>query len=360
MNIGVLSLYKEREITGINKVTMGIMEELLKLDQENSYVFLGKTDWLPLDMNYIPVLPDAGGSILLNYAMLAHPLDIVHSHYRPFELSKGIPCAKILTIHDLIPLIYPEWYGSQFAYFDVAIRKCAMEADKIIAVSECTKRDITEYYGIAPNKIEVVYNGLSPARLFADDAREESVPELENTDFIFSVSGLGPHKNQSGLAEAFLLYKKRHSESNVKLVLTGPVRKYGVVREILEKNGDAAENVVFTGFVSDAQLIWLYRRAMAFIYVSFYEGFGLPILEALSVGKAVICADAASMPEVGGDAVAYCNPYEVESIEAAIDKVVSDTAYRRSLEEKARGRAAAFSYRKAAGELMKIYGTFRK
>ncbi len=360
MNIGVLSLYKEREITGINKVTMGIMEELLELDQENSYVFLGKTDWLPLDMDYIPVLPDAGGSILLNYAMLAHPLDIVHSHYRPFELSKGIPCAKILTIHDLIPLIYPEWYGSQFAYFDVAIRKCAKEADKIIAVSECTKRDITEYYGIAPDKIEVVYNGLSPVRLFADDAGEESVPELENTDFIFSVSGLGPHKNQSGLAEAFLLYKKRHSESNVKLVLTGPVRKYEVVREILEKNGDAAENVVFTGFVSDAQLIWLYRRAMAFIYVSFYEGFGLPILEALSVGKAVICADAASMPEVGGDAVAYCNPYEVESIEAAIDKVVSDTAYRRSLEEKARGQAAAFSYRKAAGELMKIYGTFRK
>ena len=116
MRIGILSLYKEREITGINKVTMGLMEELLKQDQENTYTFLGKTDWLPLDMDYIPVLPDAGASIQLNYAMLAHPMNIVHSHYRPFELAEGIPCAKILTIHDLIPLIYPEWYGSQVAY----------------------------------------------------------------------------------------------------------------------------------------------------------------------------------------------------------------------------------------------------
>lgn len=360
MKIGVLSLYKEREITGINKVTMGLMEELLNRDQRNEYVFLGKTDWLPLDMNYIPVLPDAGGSIQLNYAMLAHPLDIVHSHYRPFELSKGIPCAKILTIHDLIPLIYPDWYGSQFEYFDVSIRRCAKEADKIIAVSECTKRDVTERYGIAPDKIEVVYNGLSPKKLFADDAASESIPELEETNFIFSVSGLGPHKNQGGLAEAFLLYKRRHPESDVKLVLTGPVRKYEVVREILSRNQDAAEHVVFTGFVSDEQLIWLYRKALAFIYVSYYEGFGLPILEALSVGKAVICADAASMPEVGGDAVAYCNPHEVESIEAAIDRVVSDETYRNGLESKAMGQAARFSYQKAAVEMMRIYESFRR
>lgn len=360
MKIGVLSMYKEREITGINKVTMGLMEELLKLDQENDYVFLGKTDWLPLDMTYIPVLPDAGGSVLLNYAMLAHPLNIVHSHYRPFELSKGIPCAKILTIHDLIPLIYPKWYGNQFEYFDVSIRRCANEVDKIIAVSECTKRDITERYGIAPEKIEVVYNGLSPEKLFADDAVGESVPELENTDFIFSVSGLGPHKNQGGLADAFMLYKRRHPDSDVKLVLTGPVRKYEVVREILSKNRDVAEHVVFTGFVSDEQLIWLYRKAIAFIYVSYYEGFGLPILEALSVGKAVICADSASMPEVGGDAAAYCNPHEVESIEAAIDKVVSDTAFRNSLEKAAEKQASKFSYKKAAEEMLRIYKSFQK
>lgn len=359
MKIGVLSLYKEREITGINKVTLGLMEELLKSDRENKYVFLGKTDWLPLEMDYIPVMPDASGSIQLNYAMLSHPLDIIHSHYRPFHLSKGIPCAKILTIHDLIPLIYPQWYESQYEYYDVCIRRCAKEADRIIAVSECTKRDITEHYGIAPNKIEVVYNGLSPTKLFADDAVGESVPELENINFLLSVSGLGPHKNQGGLAEAFLLYKKRHPESGVKLVLTGPVRKYEVVREILEKNSDVAEDIVFTGFVNDEQLIWLYRKAMAFIYVSYYEGFGLPILEALSVGKAVICADAASMPEVGGDAVAYCNPYETESIEEAIAKVVADALYRKSLEKKAMEQAARFSYQKAAEDLKKIYETFR-
>ena len=151
-----------------------------------------------------------------------------------------------------------------------------------------------------------------------------------------------------------MLYKSRHPDSDVKLVLTGPVRKYEVVREILSKNRNVAKHVVFTGFVSDEQLIWLYRKAMAFIYVSYYEGFGLPILEALSVGKAVICADAASMPEVGGDAVAYCNPYETESIEEAIAKVVADALYRKSLEKKAMEQAARFSYQKAAEDLKKF------
>ena len=360
MKIGILSQNKEKNITGINRVTLGTLTELLKLDQENQYSFIGRTDWFSLPLDSIPFVPATDRVLSLNYLLKANPLDIIHSHYRPFHVGSRIPCGKILTIHDLIPLLFPEWYGSQYDYYNEAIRQGAAEADLIIAVSEYTKRDIVEYYGIPEEKIKVVYNGLFPPKLFAETAVGEAVAGLEREDFLLSVSGVGPHKNQTGLVEGFLRYRQHHPDSNLKLVLTGPVRRYEVIREILEKHKDAEKYIVFTGFVTDAQLVWLYRRAIAFLYVSFYEGFGLPILEALSVGKAVICSDTTSMPEVGGNAVEYCNPHDADSIEAAITHVINDVEYRCGLEALASKQAALFSYERAAHETLDIYRRFLK
>ncbi len=358
MKIGILSQNKETNITGINRVTMGLMSELLKIDKDNKYYFLGKTDWMNFNIDNIPLVPDAGKEIMLNYTLAAYPLDIVHSHYRPFHLNKKIACGKILTIHDLIPLLYPEWYKSQYEYFDTAIRKSAKEADIIIAVSEYTKKDIIKHYDISEDKVKVIYNGLYPSELFSSDAKGKAVHKLEGENFVLSVSGVGPHKNQVGLVEAFLLYKTKHSDSDIKLVLTGPVRRYQVIRDILEKYPDISSSVILTGFVSDEELVWLYNRALAFIYVSYYEGFGIPVLEALSMGKAVVCSNTTSMPEVGGDAVAYCNPHEVESISAAISRVIDDAEYRHELEKKAILQAEKFSYIKSAEKLLEIYRTF--
>ena len=358
MKIGILTQNKETNITGINRVTIGLMTELLKIDRDNKYFFLGRTDWMDFDIESIPLVPDAGKEILLNYTLTSYPLDIVHSHYRPFHLNSNIPCGKILTIHDLIPLLYPEWYKSQYEYYDTAIRKSAEEADIIIAVSEYTKKDIIEHYGIGEDKVKVVYNGLYPSKLFSKDVKGSVLQELEGENFILSVSGVGPHKNQVGLVEAFLLYKSKHTDSDMKLVLTGPVRRYQVIRDIVGKHPDAASSVILTGFVSDEELAWLYKKSLAFIYVSYYEGFGIPVLEALSVGKAVVCSNTTSMPEVGGDAVAYCNPHEVESISDAISRVINDEKYRRELEKKAVIQAEKFSYLKSAKKLLEIYKTF--
>lgn len=360
MNIGIISQNKETNITGINRVTLGTLTELLKLDADNHYYFVGKSDWLKMPMESIPALPDIDKPMKLNYTLQAYPLDVVHSHYRAFDLNAKVPCGKIITIHDLIPLLYPEWYYSQYDYFNETLRKCARNADVVIAVSEHTKKDIIEHYGIKEEKIKVVYNGLYPENVFSENMVGESVTELENERFLLSVSGVGPHKNQVGMVEAFLLYKQQNPDSDVKLVLTGPIRQYQVVRDIMEKYGDVADGIVFTGFVSDEQLLWLYKKALAFIYVSFYEGFGLPILEALAVKKAVICANVTSMPEVGGDAAEYCDPHDTGSIAAAIGHVVSDDAYRHSLEEKALGQAGKFSYKKAAQETLAIYQMFAK
>ncbi len=358
MNIGILSQNKEKNITGINRVTQGTISELLKMDSGNKYYFLGNTDWLEMDIKYIPMIINGGKQFSLNFTLMAHPLDIVHSHYRPFSLSEKLPCARILTIHDLIPLIYKDWYQSQYDYFNEAIRQCAEQADTVITVSEYTKKDVIHYYGLPEDKVKVVYNGLYPTTLFSDGMKGKSIKALEKRRFLLSVSGVGPHKNQVGLAEAFVKYKTRHKDDELVLVLTGPVRRYQVIRDIMEQYPTEAKNIVMTGFVSDEELLWLYQKSLAFIYVSYYEGFGLPILEALSVGKAVISSNTSSMPEVGGDAAVYCDPMDTDSIAYAIERIASDEKLRHELENKAYEQAKKFSYERAARETMAIYMSY--
>lgn len=360
MRIGILSQNKEKAITGINRVTQGTLEDLLKIDMENQYYFLGRTDWLNVNIPEIPLIPNGGKIFSLDFAVIAHPLDVVHSHYRPFSIDSKIGVAKILTIHDLIPLIYDDWYCSQYEYFNESIRRCAESADTIITVSEHTKKDVIDYYGIPEDKIEVVYNGLYPKQLFNTTMKGVSVNELEGKRFLLSVSGVGPHKNQVGLAEAFVNYKKKYPDDELQLVLTGPIRRYEVIRDIMKRFPEEGKDIVLTGFVSDEELLWLYQEALAFIYVSYYEGFGLPILEALSVGKAVISSNTSSMPEVGGDAVCYCSPGDIESILYAIVKVVQNDNYRQSLEKSAKQQASKFTYDKSAKKTLDIYMKYGK
>ncbi len=360
MNIGILAQLRQSKVTGINRVTLGTLCELQKQDVQNHYYYIGNTEWLPIRLDTIDVLYNSAEAISLNFALTAHPLDIVHSHYRPFELSSGIRCGRILTVHDLIPYLHPEWNNNQYDYFDGPIRKCAQEADAVIAVSECTKRDLVEHFHIRDEKIKVIYSGLYPKQLFTAGDRGKAVAGLDSGGFIIMVSAVGANKNQAGLIRAYLQFRLHHPESDTKLVVAGPVRQYQVIRDVLEHYPDLSEQVVFTGYVTDEELVWLYRNALAFAYVSFYEGFGLPILEALSVGKAVICSETSSMPEVGGEAAQYCNPYDIDSMEAAIGQIVLDKNRRKELEGKALAQASKFSYEKTARETLEMYRLFEK
>ncbi|MCM1242596.1 MAG: glycosyltransferase family 4 protein, partial [Roseburia sp.] len=296
MNIGILSQSKEKELTGINRMTVAILAELQKIDNSNTYYFLGRSDWLNIDFDIIKILMTNDGEIPLDYTIYSNQIDIVHSYYRPFRLNPNLHCGKILTIHDLRPLVHPEWgTRKDFNYFNESVRRCAERADIIMTVSEYTKRDIVEYYHIAEEKIQIIYPGLYPQT----DMRKK-IDGLENEQFFLSVAALDLNKNQGGLIKAYFAFRDLHPDHTFKLVLTGPVRNSEVVREILQQHPEYTDDIVYTGYVSEEELVWLYSKAEAFIYVSFYEGFGLPILEALSMGKAVICSNVTSMPEVGG------------------------------------------------------------
>ncbi|MGN0316418.1 MAG: glycosyltransferase family 4 protein [Lachnospira sp.] len=356
MNIGILAQKKEKNIDGINRVTIEVLNELLRLDKSNDYSFIGNTHWLGLNLKYNEIIPDTRGIMNLNYTVKFCDYNIIHSHYRAFDFSNNLKCAKILTIHDL--LVLKNKYNGPYDYFDNALRKCAKNMDMIIAVSENTKKDIVDLYNIPEKKIRVIYNGVYKKENTIVD--NEFVRRFQEEKYIISVSTMREYKNINGLVRAFDIYKKRNKDSELKLILTGKndnSTKVGKeIEEILMKNTD----IIFTGYVSDAELGWLYSNAVCSAFVSFYEGFGLPVLESLSYGKTVICSNTSSMPEIGGQAVEYCNPYDVESIVHAIENVVNNNTRRMELESKALIQANKFSFEKAAIETLELYNSFKK
>ena len=185
MNIGILDEFREKQMTGINRVVAGTMTELLKIDNANKYSFIGKTDYLPVKLDEIGIFFDKSKEINLNYTLYSHKLDIVHSFYRAYDFSKHIDCARIFTIL----LVHPE-AGSKdlYNYFHGPVRNCAKNADFIISDSEFTKKEIIEHYGIEEEKIKVIYPGLYPKHKFTSLNVTSDITRLADEEYILSVS----------------------------------------------------------------------------------------------------------------------------------------------------------------------------
>ena len=283
-------------------------------------------------------------------------IDILHSYWNPLEFMQA-KCIKVFTIYDLIPLIHPEWHTLR-DYFDGPVRRTALMSDVILTDSKHTRKDVIEYYNIQPEKVKVIYPGLMHTLDFSH--KEINVLNKFNIhdEYIMSVSTIEPRKNLRGLINGFIAYKQSHMRSKLKLVLVGGIGWDKEFENDIAKLNQYRDSIILTGFVSDEELSSLYQFSLAVAYVSFYEGFGLPLLEALTAGKAVISSNVTSMPEVCEKVACYCNPYEIESIENAIDKIVNNEDYRNSLEINARSQAAKFSYKKAAKETIDIYNSF--
>lgn len=359
---GYVLVNMEKNPTGINRYSQEILKNLLN-HEEISMEILGENFIVPGKIReryglYTRLQGDIRRQKEIWAAAVMDRLDIVHSFYHPVPDKKGV--VKILTIHDLSPLANEEWFADKksYRYFNENIRHSAETADAVIAVSEATKREILHFFHIPENKIRVIYEGLN-----CHQAGEEHPLDVHDKwgiegEYILSVGTLQPRKNLVSLIKAFCIYKGRHRASDVKLVLTGQRGwSYNAIFDEAEA-GKYVNDIIFTGYVSDEDLSHLYKNALAFAYVSFYEGFGLPILEAMAHGKAVLSSNTTSMPEVGGDAVVYCNPYDLESICDGLTCLIEDIGLRNGLEQKAELQAAKFSYKKAAEEICDLYKEF--
>lgn len=351
MKIGILPFRKEKNIDGLNRVTQTLVKEILKIDHKNDYSFIGSGRFLGIDIPEKKIIPDSWNVMNLNSCVMNEQYDIVHSNYYSFYVNKKLPCARILTIHDLNPESI-KIYGDNW-------RKTVPLMDQILADSNHTKKDIVNLFNVNPDKVRVIYNGMFKLNMEYDEKNiSERIKKLTNQPYIMTVSTLREYKNMIGLVRAFILFKELHKDSDLNLILVGKDFKNNSVRMQIGELCSGRNDVVFTGYVSDEELVYLYKNCLATGFVSFFEGFGLPVLEALYYGKTVICSNATSLPEVGGDAVEYCDPHDVESIEYAFERVVLDDNNRQKLEKLAAIQASKFSYEKMARETLDVYKQF--
>lgn len=275
--------------------------------------------------------------------------DVFHAPSIAVPLYQKFP--TVITIHDLIPFIFPEYYPRQ-ALLYLPFLKAAVKKAKIIIVSSiATKEDVNRILNAPFDKMRVIPDAAE--EIFNPAVKpEEDKLILEKfnikRNFFLTVVNQRPHKNLRNLLEAFMKLK----EKEYQLVVVGSVSDD--IRRFVE--GQAlSEKVLLLGHISDNDLASLYRGSFAFIFPSLYEGFGLPPLEALACGAAVICSFASCLPEVMGDAGLMIDPAKPSSMTEAMETLINNSSLRESLRAKSVKRASLFSWKNTAELTLKAY-----
>ncbi|ASA97020.1 glycosyltransferase family 4 protein [Anoxybacillus flavithermus] len=254
---------------------------------------------------------------------------------------------QIVTIHDVAVYSKPEGFTKMFVYwYKFLFQVLSIVARRIITVSKFSKRELAHYCRIKQNKISVVSEGWQHIRQIDADVNVFRKHDISPKQYILAVSSLNPNKNFQGIVKAIECL----GDVGTNIIIAGGTNP----KVFSSSNSSLPNNVKYIGYVTDEELKALYEGAMGFIYPSFYEGFGLPPLEAMACGCPVIVSNAASLPEVCGDAALYVNPYSPEDIAEKIKLLLSDDKLREELRRKGLERAKMFSWEKCAKETLKV------
>jgi glycosyltransferase involved in cell wall biosynthesis len=263
---------------------------------------------------------------------------------------------SVFTLYDLTCIIHPETHLPLNRYFlKLMIPRFLCAAHTIIAISECTKRDVVRVYGLDEKKIRVIHGGVSPSfrpsppEAMAGIRLRYSLPER----YILSVGTIEPRKNLVTLLEAYRVLRDRGA--SVKLVIVGKKGwRYESFFQRLHEIGLENE-VVFPGFIPDEDLPAVYTMADTFVFPSLYEGFGLPVLEAMACGAPVICSNTSSLPEVTGDGAVLVPPHDVRGWIEALEQVLNNEAFRADLSQCGLRQAARFTWQSTARKTYEVY-----
>jgi glycosyltransferase involved in cell wall biosynthesis len=277
-------------------------------------------------------------------------LDLLHG--LAFVSPLVCPCPTVVTVHDLSFALFPELFrGANGAYLRLFTRISCRRATRIIAVSENTRADVMRLYGVPGERVQAVPEGVRPVfhpRSAAEIAEFRRARSLPN-HFVLFVGTLEPRKNLATLIEAF------SKISNVKLVLVGGKGwYYDQIFASVERLG-LNDRVILAGYVPNSDLPLWYNAADAFVFPSRYEGFGLPVLEAMACGTPTVTSTASSLPEVAGDAALTVAPDDVDALADALHRALTDTALRQELRAKGIARAAKFTWEETARRTVAVY-----
>lgn len=359
---------------GIGRYTRALIGELLRLDRENRYTllfpagfpgrpapFLSHLRHLNHPHLQLRPLPLSDRCLAVLWQRLRLPLPVeafcgrLDLFYSPdFVLPPQLSGRRLLTVHDLAFLVHPECAVPSLGwYLRRAVPRSIARADLLLADSENTRRDLICLMGVSPGRVEVLYPGVEPAfRPLAQASREAArarygLPER----FLLTVGTIEPRKNLPRLLEALSGLPER---LRLPLVVVGrPGWLYEETFAAVERYGLQRE-VRFLGFVPQEDLPALYNLALALVYPSLYEGFGLPPLEAMACGTPVLTSSVSSLPEVVGEAAVLVDPADVSSIREGLRRLLEDGELRTRLREQGLARAREFTWEKAAGRLREI------
>jgi glycosyltransferase involved in cell wall biosynthesis len=293
-------------------------------------------------------------------------LDIFHGLSN--ELPRGIDkvtIKKVVTVHDLIFERFPETYHFDERYVHRwKIKKACKVADAVIAISIQTKDDLVNLYGVNPEKISICYQSCNP--IFENNttaAEKESVKKkyaLPDRYFLF-VSSIAPRKNLVAICRAMILLKDK---INIPLVVIGDGKKEKAeVKDLMQVNGMADRLILLnelpaskeSAFTNATDFPAIYQQALALVYPSVFEGFGLPVLEALWSELPVICSNTSSLPEVAGDAALYFSPTNYEQLANHMFNIATDSDLVQTLKTKGLDQAQKFATKKYADSIIQVY-----
>jgi len=352
---------------GIGTYIRNLLRHLARLDRETEFVVLCRREdalaLASLGDNFRMVVETAGNysfseQLKIPLVLKRERVDLFHAPH--YVLPPLVPCRSVVTIHDCIHLMFPQYLPNRFAlwYARGSIGLAARRATRVLTVSESSKRDILRFVELDPQKIDVIYNAYDER--FGVEPQEEDVVRVReryqlHDEFVLYAGNVKPHKNLERLIEAFSLVHKRGLD-HLRLVLIGDeISKYSVLRRTVHRL-QLHKYVRFLGYLPEETLAVMYRLAGVFVFPSLYEGFGLPPLEAMASGTPVVTSNVSSLPEVTGDAAVLVDPLRPEAIADGIYRVLTDERLRFELRQKGLARARQFSWEQSIHRVRDIYG----
>jgi glycosyltransferase involved in cell wall biosynthesis len=352
---------------GIGTYVRNLLRQLARLDEQTEYLLLCPARDAgiaqQLGPNFRAVVIEAEPysfreQIEVPSALRRIRPDVFHTPH--YVLPPLVHRKSVVTIHDCIHLMFPQYLPSRFAYAYARtfMWSAAHRAARILTVSEASKRDILRFFQIPDEKITVIHNAIDD-RFGLAPPEEEVVRVRERyqlyDEFVLYAGNVKPHKNVERLIEAFHQLRAEGFDHLKLLIIGDEITKHATLRRAVHRYR-LHKYVRFLGFVPDQTLAVLYRLATVFVFPSLYEGFGLPPIEAMASGTPVVTSNVSSLPEVVGDAAVLIDPHDPAAIAEGIRRVLTSPTLRAELVAKGLARARQFSWEESVRRIREIYG----
>ena len=351
---------------GIGTYIRNLVQHLSEIDRDTNYLLFTGTqgreilDDLPPNFQVVtqrsPVY-SLRELFMVSWDLFRLKVDLYHATH--YVLPFMVPCRAVVTIHDIIHLLYPDFLPNRLAFFYAhrMIRHGLSRGDRVITVSNNTRQDLMSYFGVTGEKIEVVHNGIDEVfrEPLDDDAIVRWMRNLSlEQPYILFVGNRKPHKNLDNVVKAFARALEINDFPHTLVCVGGRSAIDAKVRQRAEQLG-IGDRLLLLGHVAQEALPAVYQGASLFLYPTLYEGFGLPVVEAMASNVPVITSNTSSLKEIAAGYADLVNPVDVEAMARTIVHCVCDADHRQSLSRLGRRRSQDFNWRQAAEQTLDIY-----